>query len=177
MEKTNNKISEKASHFFNNLREQLEVPLYFYGSVQRADYYPEESDIDVAIFTDNVSSMLCKLEGLFNIEKSDFKRFVWRLSLTNKLVNGVKYIYLEPKTNFKCEICVYEEKYKKDLLIEYNDKIRLPFYSIYLLIFLKFLYYKLGIISIEWFRWIKRRIITYVSGKEFDNNFIILDNT
>ena len=109
------------------------------------------------------------------IKKEDFKKFVWKLYITDTIVNGTKYAYIDEENNFKCEFCIYDEKFKNDLLIEYKDKINLPFYSILLLKILKIIHYKLKLITNEWYRYFKRRVITYLSGKHFDNNFILLD--
>lgn len=175
METTNNNISYYATHFFNKLSNHLDTKLYFYGSVQRKDYFPEESDIDVAIFSDNISSTINKLQDFLQIKKENFKKFVWKLYITDKIVNGIKYIHIDEENDLKCEFCIYDEKFKNDLLIEYKDKINLPFYSIIMLKILKMIYYKFKLISLEWYRYFKRRIITYLSGKHFDNNFILLD--
>ena len=38
METTKNKLPEDAQVFLNNLKQYLDKPLYFYGSIQRPDY-------------------------------------------------------------------------------------------------------------------------------------------
>ena len=60
MEKINNKLPDDVEKFFKSLSKYIEKPLYFYGSVQRSDYFPGSSDIDVDIFTDNVNSTISK---------------------------------------------------------------------------------------------------------------------
>jgi predicted nucleotidyltransferase len=69
METTKNKLSPYATTFFNKLGNYLDTKLYFYGSIQRDDYFTNDSDLDVAIFTDNTSSMLSKMINYFNIKK------------------------------------------------------------------------------------------------------------
>jgi predicted nucleotidyltransferase len=61
METTKNNLPENVKNFFNDLRKYLDTKLLFYGSVQRSDYFPESSDIDVDIFTDNVGSTMSKM--------------------------------------------------------------------------------------------------------------------
>ena len=168
METTKNKLSPYETIFFNKLSNYLDTKIYYYGSVQRDDYFKNDSDLDIAIFTDNVSSTIVKIQNFLKIKKYTFKKFVWNLQLTKNIVIGYKYMYLEPENNLKVEIAIYNEKYKDDLLLEYNDKIMIPFYATFLLIFVKILYYKLQIISREWYSYFKKKIITVLCGKTSD---------
>ena len=54
METTKNEIPEYNNIFFEKLKNYLDMKIYFFGSVQRNDYFPKSSDIDVALFTDNI---------------------------------------------------------------------------------------------------------------------------
>ena len=111
----NNRLSEHASDFFNRLRNYLDTKLYFYGSIQRDDYFNNDSDLDVAIFTDNVSSMLSKINNFFNVKKNEFKKFVWKLNITKNMVNGHKHMHIKS--------CTYGTKYPNSWLFQPTDKI------------------------------------------------------
>ena len=176
METTKNQLSPYATTFFNKLGNYLDTKLYYYGSVQRNDYFNDDSDLDVAIFTDNVSSTLSKINNFLNVKKYEFKKFVWNLNITKNMVNGHKYMYTEPENNFKAEFCVYDEKCKDDLLLEYHDKIQIPFHATILLILIKIIYYKLELISREWYSYLKGKILTILCGKPI-NHFVIVDIT
>ena len=52
METTRNELSKNEKKFFEELSNYLETPILFFGSIQRSDYFPGKSDIDVDIFTD-----------------------------------------------------------------------------------------------------------------------------
>jgi tRNA nucleotidyltransferase (CCA-adding enzyme) len=67
METTNNKLSSQEKDFFQNLKNYIDLPLYFYGSVQRYDYLPQYSDIDVDIFTNDEKSIIIKLQNFLNV--------------------------------------------------------------------------------------------------------------
>ena len=137
METTKNKLSSYESDFFNKLSNYLDTKLYFYGSIQRDDYKPGHSDIDVDIFTDNIDSALIKIQNLLNVTKSDFKKFVSKPLKKQGIINGYKLKYRERQNNFK---------YKDDILYEHGRKTNLPFIVSMLLIIIKFLYYNIGII-------------------------------
>ena len=49
MEQINNSLPNDVNVFFKELSDYIDTPLYFYGSVQRNDYFPGNSDIDVDI--------------------------------------------------------------------------------------------------------------------------------
>ena len=175
MENIKNEISNNLKDFFKELRDYLDTPLYFYGSVQRGDYFPGKSDIDVDIFTDNETSTLFKLQHFLHIDKKDFKEIIWRLNHNNKVVHGNKVMYKNNLENYSVEISIYNERIKDDILKEHYNKINLPFYSSWLLILVKILYYDLNIINKKVFRYIKRQILTTVIGLPQDE-FIILKN-
>jgi len=174
METTKNKLPQDKQIFFDKLSNYLDLKLYFFGSIQRKDYFPKSSDIDVAIFTDSISSTIIKIQNYLNVKRSDFKKFVWRLNTTNEVVTGYKMMYKNLEKDIIAEFSIYDEKYKPFILNEYNLKKDLPFYATYLLIILKFLFYSLSIIPAEWYIAGKRFILTYIINKEEDN-FVVLD--
>lgn len=175
METTKNEMPEYNKIFFNKLKNYLDTKIYFFGSVQRADYFPTGSDIDVAIFTDNIKSTIYKLQVFLNAERSDFQKFVWRLNYDNSLVEGYKIMHKEPQHNFVVEICIYDEKYKEGILNEHNGKKDLPFYATFALIIIKFLFYTLNIIPSEWYIYLKKIILTKMIFKKEDD-FVVFKN-
>lgn len=173
METTKNKMPEHNAIFFEKLKIYLDTKIYFFGSVQRYDYFPKGSDIDVAIFTDNMKSTITKLQIFLNVEYKDFKKFVWRLNHDNRVVKGYKIMYKEPENNFIVEISIYDEIYKKAILIEHNGKKDLPFYAIWSLIIIKYLFYTLNIIHADWYIFFKNFILTKLIFKKEDD-FVVL---
>jgi predicted nucleotidyltransferase len=173
METTKNKIPENQEIFFEKLKKYLDTKIYFFGSVQRDDYFKESSDIDVAIFTDNVKGIIYKLQIFLDKESDDFKNFVWKIPGDNTIVKGYKVKYKNKDENFVTEISIYDIKYKEKVLKEYNGKRELPFYATWSLIFIKFLFYKLGIIPLELFLYLKNFILTVMISKK-ESNYVVL---
>jgi len=174
MEHTRNKLTSFETIFFNRLSNYLDTKLYFFGSVQRNDYLPKYSDIDVDIFTENENSTIIKMMHLLDVEKSEFKKFIWKLNVNNKLITGYKLLCKTKENNIIVEFSIHNQKYKKEILKEHVDKTDIPFYATYLLIFIKYLYYKFNIIPSSVYRNIKKFILTYIIGKKFDH-FLVLD--
>ena len=63
MEITKNKLTSYEKDFFDKLKNQINKPIYFYGSIQRDDYFPQSSDIDINIFSDNIFSTKILLQN------------------------------------------------------------------------------------------------------------------
>jgi len=174
METTKNKVSPYAKSFFDKLSSYLDTKLYFYGSVQRNDYFPNSSDIDVDIFTDNESSTLLQLQNFLKVKRSDFKRIVYRLHRTDQLVTGYKIKYKSPNNKFEVEFSIYNEKYKPQVLEEHTFKTVLPWYVAWLLYILKFIYYKLCIMPKSVYIYIKNWLLdNLVEGEA--SEFVVID--
>lgn len=173
MENTKNQLPPNAYIFFNQLKTYLNTKLYFFGSIQRTDYFPIASDIDVDIFTDNIHSTILKLHHFLSVERKKIKKIIWKLNNNNKVIIGYKIFYTHPEYNFSAEISINEEKYKEYVLKEHNGKNVLPFYASWLLIILKFIYYKLHLIPHEWFKYFKKIILSTLIFKK-DDHYIVL---
>jgi hypothetical protein len=174
METTKNNLPDKVKNFFNRLSDYLNTKLLYYGSVQRRDYFPGKSDIDVDIFTDNVNSTIIKMQHYLHVERKKFKKFVWIVNHNHHFTTGYKIFYKDPNGNFSAEFSIYDEKYKEDILKEHLSKTVLPLHATCLLIILKFLYYKFGLMNHDYFKYLKRKILTIFIGKP-DDMFIVLD--
>lgn len=162
METTKNKLSSYESEFFNKLSNYIGTKLYFYGSIQRDDYKPGYSDIDVDIFTDNVNSTISKMQNFLSVSKDDFKKFVSKPLKKQGIITGYKLKYKEPENNFKTELSVYDIKYKDDILYEHGRKTNLPFIVSIMLIIVKFIYFNIGIIPKNIYLDIKKYIVDLV---------------
>lgn len=172
MENTKNKLTHEQSNFFNELSNYLDTKLFYYGSVQRPDYIPGKSDIDVDIFTDNESSTISKLQHFLHIDKKKFKRVLWKMRQNKKLTTGHKINY--NNSFLKAEFAIYNEKYKPYILEEHNSKSSLPFYSTWLLNLLKILHYQVGILPNSYYTFLKRKVLNYSVGVITDDEFVVL---
>ena len=83
METTKNEMPKYAKHFFKKLGDYLDTKIYYYGSIQRLDFFPMASDIDTDIFTDNESSTISQLQSFLGVPKYEFRKVVYRLHKAN----------------------------------------------------------------------------------------------
>ena len=172
MENTRNKLTPEQSNFFNELSNYLDTKLFYYGSVQRPDYIPGKSDIDVDIFTDNESSTISKLQHFLHIDKTKIKRVLWKMRKNKKLTTGHKINY--KNSILIAEFAIYNEKYKPYILEEHNSKVSLPFYSTWILNLLKILHYQLQLLPNSYYIFLKRKVLNYSLGIMTDDEFVVL---
>jgi hypothetical protein len=174
METTKNELSPYEKDFFNKLKIHIDKPIYFYGSIQRNDYFPKLSDIDIDIFTDNIDSTISLLTNFLKINKYSFKKSFYKMDKTNKVIPGYKYKYIDESNSLTVEMSVYDEKYKEEILKEHISKFNLPFYILFILVILKILHYNMGILPIYYYSLCKK----YVTNNLYDGNkaeFFIFD--
>lgn len=160
-----NKLTYKQRIFLDKLSAYIETPLYFYGSIERPDYIIGKSDIDIDIFTDNIHSMIFKLQQYLNVPNDGVSNIRWKA-----ITPYTKNFYCK-KIRFKnkyidLEINIYEEKYKKNLKKVRDTKRNLPFFVIWLLYIVKVMYYQISIIPLSTYRIWKRFILGTLIGMQ-----------
>jgi len=159
-------LPKNLQKYFIELKNYLDTELYFYGSVIRNDYVKNKSDVDLCIFTDNEQSTINKLKFYFHIQSKDIKKFIKKYESNELILYGYK---IKCKIDdIKCEIHLYNEKFKDYLLNEMQAPLKSPFYVNIFLYILKFCYYTIPILSKETYKTIKNYYI---------NNFIKFDDT
>ena len=172
MENTSNKLTPKQKKFLDSLSEYLEIKLFYYGSILREDYIPGKSDIDIAIFTDNETSTITKMQHFLHLQKLDFKKVVWKVRKDDRLTTGYKLLYITDFIN--AEFAIYNEKFKNYIMEEHNSKIDVPFYISVALSFLKILHYQLQILPTSYYKDLKRKIFSYGFGYKTKDAYIVL---
>jgi predicted nucleotidyltransferase len=139
-----NDLPKKVKDFLYKIGDYLETDLYYYGSVNRPDYHHGQSDIDIAIFTDNFKSTIFKLQHILHVKYEDFDKVEWILN--DYKINGYK-IKCEKFIDIKCEIAIYDNNFKKIVLDDLKNYNYVPWYIQYSLYILKTLHYTFPIIS------------------------------
>jgi predicted nucleotidyltransferase len=146
MEDIKDRLGDYKYIFFTNLQNYLETELYFFGSIKRVDYISNSSDIDIVVITDNVKSMLSKIQNYLNVSKDKTKKIFQQHTVYDKeVITGYKIKYNENDIEF--DLLIYDDKFRKAVLQNIYDINNLPLYMIIILYILKMLYYKLHFIS------------------------------
>lgn len=170
MNHTKNVIPVYAKNFFTKIENYLNTKIYYFGSVQRNDYFFGDSDIDVCIFTSNESNTILKLQNLLKKPKRVFRKIVNYLPTCKQIVYGYVVTYKNLKHNFSTDICIYDNKYKENVLKDNKFKIYLPFYISFLLLIVKTLYYRLHLLSKPIYTYFKKLIMDILDdGDQFMN--------
>ena len=159
MEDVKHKMPIHQRHFFTKLENYLDTPLYYFGSIKRYDYYPNDSDIDAILFTNNESSSISQLQNWFDVSKNDFKKVVHFLPESKRIVHGHKLTYKNEKQNISTDILIYNKKDEE--IIKRDDQLRvgMPYYILPIMVILKMLYHQVGILPKYWYVYFKRIIM------------------
>ena len=163
METTKNPLSESVKTFLSSLKQSLDVELYFYGSVQRMDYFPG-SDIDVSIFADNMTSAVNKISHFLKVDKHKIKKTFSITHGKHNSVFGHKIFYASPDLDSPIEFSIYDKKDKDDVLQRHRAKLSIPIYISGILILFKFLFHSVGVLNLKTYKDIKAFLLSYAIG-------------
>jgi len=174
METTKNELPKHVRRFFYKLSDYLDTKFFYYGSVQRSDFIPGKSDVDVLVFAENEYSIMVKMQHYLHVSKKDFKKVAWIID--DIPIYGYKLKYENKKENIIAEFSIYSEKFKEPILKEHNSKRVLPFYITIMLYVLKFFYYQLPLLDIKTFNKMKRFILNTILVNDRETKFLVIDS-
>ena len=137
-------LPKNVKDFLYKLNDYLDTDLYFYGSINRPDYHHGKSDIDIAIFSDNMNSTISKLQHILHVKTDDFDKVKWNLNGYD--INGYK-IKCGKFIDIKCEIAIYDINFKNIVLNDLKNYNLVPWYIQSSLYILKTLHYTIPILS------------------------------
>lgn len=184
-----NNTSIPMKKFLDGLTVYLDTPLYYYGSYVRYDNFPNQSDLDICLFTNNESTTILqfinylKLNNLA-VDKNDFNKFEktfdsnsckgYKIQLflnlkdSSLILNTSKNFTLEEgikmeknKSFLKADFSIHFEKDKEKVLKELNFTTNIPRYAIILMLIVKSLYYTYNLITWQIYSKLKGKIINY----------------
>ena len=171
MEKYKDKLNDYKYNFLVDLQNHLNQEFIFYGSINRMDYFKNNSDIDIAIITDNTHSVLFKIQHYLNIDKTNIKKIYQQFNKKNtNIVRGYKIKYKDVENNFRFDMNVYDEKYRTFVLDNIYKHNTMPIVLSALLCILKFLFYKLYLFPKSFFMQIKNAIFYF----QYNNTFFTI---
>jgi len=171
MEKYKDRLDDYKYNFLLDLQNHLNQDLIFFGSINRLDYFKNNSDIDIAIITENTHSVLFKIQHYLNVDKTNIKKIYQQFNKkTTNIVRGYKIKYKDVENNFKFDLVVYDEKYRPFVLDNIYKHNTMPIVLSALLCILKFLFYKLYLFPKSFFMQIKNAIFYF----QYNNTFFTI---
>jgi predicted nucleotidyltransferase len=174
MEDIKDRLGEYKYNFLKKLENYIGTELIFFGSIKRCDYFQENSDIDIAIISDNVEDTLTKIKFFFDINNSKIRKIFQKFPNDNNIVYGYKTNYEDEDNQLSIEIILYDEKYRKQVMKSLNNINNFPFYITYFLIIIKFFYYKFHLISSETYNWFKNILMENYLNQDLHDNLIVI---
>lgn len=181
MEDIKERLGQYKYNYFLDLQKYLDTNLYFYGSIKRADYFSNASDIDITIITDNINSILPKIQNYLHIKRTDIKRIYQKFNKNSSVVIGYKIKYENKDNNLFYDLLIYDEKYREIVIDNMNDINNLPTYLLILLMIVKTIYYTLGLMTKNMYLYCKNALFYMYFNKTLklynkkDTTTIILD--
>jgi len=168
MEEIKDRLGEYKYNFFKDLQNYLDVELHFFGSIKRSDFFKNSSDIDIIIITDNVNSVMSKVQNYLQISKSSIQKIYQQHSVYDKgIVTGYKIKYDNEEKNIAFDLLIYDEKYRSSVMKNINDINFLPLYMVIVLYILKLLHYTLYLIPKSLYVYLKCFLFYCYFNKEF----------
>jgi len=109
MEDIKNKLGDDKYYFLKNFIYLIGRELIFFGSIKRCDFMIENSDIDIAIISDNIDSTLKKLQSFLNLSNNKIRKTIQKVPTTNTVIYGYKTNYenTEGDMRLSLEIIIY----------------------------------------------------------------------
>ena len=174
METTKNELPKNVREFFYHLSDYLDTKFLYFGSVQRSDYVPGKSDIDIDVFTENEYSLMAKMQHYLHVPKHDFKKVAWIID--GIPTYGYKLQYENKKEKINAEFSIYNEKFKEIIIKEHQSKFSLPIHITIMLYILKFFYYEIPLLDKKTFSNSKRYIMNSQLEINGNTRFLVLDS-
>jgi len=157
LNKIKEKLDKKEYDFFYNLQEQIELPLYFFGSITRSDFMKGKSDFDIEVFSENITSTKYKVDYLLNylFKKREPKYMVFKIN--DNPISAYKYYFQNEEIHF--DFFIYKKESQKLLLYyQKNVETNITFAFSICLFIIKYLHYYLGIIDDKQYLFIKNKL-------------------
>jgi len=177
------RLGDYKYNFFTNLQNYIDSELLFFGSIKRFDFFPNSSDIDIIIIADNVNEMISKVHNYLQLKKTEVKKIYQRFSKNSGgVITGYKIKYNEPTNDCAFDLLIYDEKYREVVTQNINDINNMEPYMVAVLYIVKYVYYRLGLITNSMYLYLKNALFhMYFTGtilykKEFSQT-IIVDNS
>ena len=166
--------SEDKYYFLKNLQDYIGEELLFFGSIKRCDFMQENSDIDIAIISENKESVLKKLQHYLNLHDNKIRKIIQKIPNKNSVMYGYKTNYDNDQLDLSLEIIIYDNKYKEDILNHIHKINNIPFYILLPIIIVKLLYYKLNIIPKDVLKMVKITLLKFYLKQDLNDNLIAL---
>ena len=156
LEEVKDKLTKNQYNYFLQIKEQIDLPLYFLGSITRCDYIKGKSDLDLEVFTDNFNSTILKMEYLFDFYQRKTKRNFIVFEISNIPISGYKYYFKDKQRDVSFDFTIYNKACQKTVLHHRIIEKNIPYLLSLFLVMIKILYYHLSIISNNNYSYIKK---------------------
>ena len=158
LEQIKHKLDKVQYDYFLYLKEMINLPLFFTGSITRSDFIKGKSDFDIEVYTDNIGSTKLIVDNLFHTPYKKDKNKIIILKMNNIPLSGYKYYFKNNEKNICFDFCLYKKECQQLLEIINRKNTNIPFILSSVLIIIKFLHYHLNLINDNTYNYLKRKL-------------------
>ena len=158
LEQIKHKLDKEQYDYFLYLKEIINLPLFFTGSITRYDFIKGKSDFDVEVCSDNVSSTKLILDNLFHQPYKKDKNKIIVLKMNNIPISGYKYYFKNNEKNICFDFCLYKKECRQLLELIHTKNTDIPFMLSGILIIIKYLHYHLNVINNNTYIYLKQKL-------------------
>jgi predicted nucleotidyltransferase len=183
MDDIKDRLGDYKYNFFTTLQNYIDSELLFFGSIKRFDFFPNSSDIDIIIITDNVDETIKRVRDYLQLNKTEIKKIYQRFSNNSvRLITGYKIKYTDPSNDCTFDLLIYDEKYREAVTQNIDDINNMALYMVAILYIMKYVYYRLKLMTNSMYLYLKNGLFhMYFTGtllykREFAQT-IIVDNS
>ena len=109
IEKIKHNLKKKEYNYFLHLQNEIELPLFFIGSITRSDFFPDNSDVDIEVFSNNITSTKLKVENIFNNGKIEKDKYIV-FKINGIPFSGCKYHVSNERDNIRFDFTIYKKE-------------------------------------------------------------------
>jgi hypothetical protein len=157
IEKIKHNLKKKEYNYFLHLQNEIELPLFFIGSITRSDFFPDNSDVDIEVFSNNITSTKLKVENIFNNGKIEKDKYIV-FKINGIPFSGCKYHVSNERDNIRFDFTIYKKECQNIILYYRDMEINIPFLFTTILVILKYLRYYLNLINSFQYSYIKKQL-------------------
>ena len=106
------KLNKNQYLYFLQLQQEIDLPLYFIGSIARSDFVKGKSDLDIEVFSENIKSSKLKIEAILKYYNKKNENRILTFKINDIPFSGYKYSHKISKDDKYFDLTLYKKSCK-----------------------------------------------------------------
>lgn len=163
LEEIRNKLTSIQYNFLYDLKEYINLPIYFIGSILRYDYFKGYSDLDIVLFSHDPNYTKIQIKQFLNHNNPD--KFVF-VNEGKYPISGYKLDYDNRQQNeekIEFDLFIFKETSKNILSNNRAAMGDISYIVIIYFLIIKILHFYVGIINNTMYKYLKDKIWSFIN--------------